>query len=194
MKCIATLLSLVFCFGFINVSAQQTENSAVIVPLENISAQISKISKSLEDLNLKLNNFSQTFNSNQGLRLTEKQQRILFAFEMLNRAETRLSTLQLLKVQLADREATSKRKIAQIDDNLRSENIDRTLNGTFDAEAVRSARRRTLQNERNDLSKLLGDIQYSISDTDTEINETQLFLRRIRRQIFPNVEKEISDL
>lgn len=194
MKCVASLFSLIFCFGFFNVASAQTDNAKTSYAVENISTEISKISKSLDELNKKLGTFSETFNSNQGLRLTEKQQRILFAFEMLNRAETRLSTLQLLKVQLADREATTKRKIAQIDENLRSENIDRTLNGTFDAEAVRSARRRTLQNERNDLSKLLNDIENSINDTDTEINETQLFLRRIRRQIFPNVEKEISDL
>lgn len=193
MKRVAAFLSLVFCFGSASVFAQ-TDNTNLVVPLQNISTQITKISKSLDDLNVKLNNFSQTFDSNQGLRLTEKQQKLLFAFEMLNRAETRLSTLQLLKVQLADRQATTNRKISQIDDNLRSENIDRTLNGTLNAEDVRSARRRTLQNEKNELTKLLYEIQSSINDTDSEIAETQLFLRRIRRQIFPNVEKEISDL
>ena len=193
MKCIALLLLLIFCFGCLTVSAQ-TDNARSVYLIENISAEMSKISKSLDDLNKKLGTFSETFNSNQGLRLTEKQQKLLFAFEMLNRAETRLSTLQLLKVQLADREATTKRKIAQIDENLRDENVDRTLNGTFDAEAVRTARRRTLQNERNDLTKLLNDIQNSINDTDSEIIQTQLFLRRIRNQIFPGIEKEISDL
>jgi hypothetical protein len=193
MRCIALFLSLVFCFGIISVSAQ-ADNARVVIPLENISAEISKISKSLDDLNTKLTTFSQTFNSNQGLRLTDKQQRLLFAFEMLNRAESRLSTLQLLKVQLADREATTKRKIAQIDDSLRAENVDRTLSGTLDAEEVRSARRLALQNEKNDLTRLLYEIQSSISDTDSEIVQTQMFLRRIRGQIFPGIEKEISDL
>jgi hypothetical protein len=193
MKRVAAFLSLVFCFGFTSISAQ-TDNASFVIPLENISTQITRISKSLDDLNVKLNSFSQTFDSNQGLRLTEKQQRLLFAFEMLNRAETRLSTLQLLKVQLADRQATTNRKIAQLDDNLRSENVDRTLNGSLNAEDARTARRRTLQNEKNELTKLLYEIQSSIGDTDSEITETQLFLRRIRGRIFPNVEKEISDL
>lgn len=193
MKRFAPLLSLIFLFAVFSVSAQ-TDNSRVIEPLENISGEISKISKSLDDLNKKLANFSETFNSNQGLRLTDKQQRLLFAFEMLNRAETRLSTLQILKVQLADREATTKRKIAQIDDSLRPEAVDRTLSGTLDAEETRSARRRALQIEKNDLTRLLYEIQSSISDTDSEIFQTQLFLRRIRQQIFPGVEKEISDL
>ena len=191
MKCVAALF--VFCFATLAVSAQN-DSSRTSYAIENISTEISKISKSLDDLNKKLGTFSETFNSNQGLRLTEKQQRLIFAFEMLNRAETRLSTLQILKVQLADREATTKRKIAQIEENLRAENIDRTLSGTLDAEQVRSARRRTLQNERNDLSKLLYDIQSSLNETDTEIVQTQLFLRRIRQQIFPGIEKELSDL
>ncbi|MGI9054319.1 MAG: hypothetical protein ACR2F2_00820 [Pyrinomonadaceae bacterium] len=193
MKFVTLFLLLIFCFASFTVSAQN-ENARTTYAVENISTEISKISKSLDDLNKKLGTFSETFNSNQGLRLTEKQQRLLFAFEMLNRAETRLSTLQILKIQLADREATTKRKIAQIDDNMRSENIDRTLSGTLDAEAVRAARRRTLQNERNDLSKLLNEIQSSIRDTDYEIVQTQLFLRRIRGQIFPGIEKELSDL
>jgi hypothetical protein len=193
MKFTVRLIAFVFCFAVSSVSAQ-TDNARIIQPLENMSAEISNISRSLDDLNKKLTTFSQTFNSNQGLRLTDKQQQLLFAFEMLNRAESRLSTLQLLNVQLADREVTTKRKIAQIDENLRVENIDRTLSGTLDAEQVRSARRRTLQTERNDLSRLLNEIQISMRDTDYEIVQTQLFLRRIRNQIFPGIEKELADL
>lgn len=193
MKFVTLFLLLVCGFVSLSVSAQ-TDNSRATYAVENISTEISKISKSLDDLNKKLGTFSETFSSNQGLRLTEKQQRLLFAFEMLNRAETRLSTLQILKIQLPDREATTKRKIAQIDDSLRPESVDRTLSGTLDAEAVRSARRRTLQNEKNDLTRLLYEIQSSISDTDSEIFQTQLFLRRIRQQIFPGIEKELSDL
>jgi predicted nucleic acid-binding Zn-ribbon protein len=113
---------------------------------------------------------------------------------MFNRAETRLSTLQLLKIQLGEREAETKRKIAQIDENLRPETVDRTLSGTLDAVEARAARRRALENERNDLSRLLGEIQNSLYDTETEIAQTQLFLRRIRQQIFSEVERELSEL
>ena len=97
MKCVALFLPLIFCFANLTVAAQ-TDNSRTSYAIENISTEISKISKSLEVIsNKKLGTFSETFNSNQGLRLTEKQQRLLFAFEMLNRAETRLSTLQFSK-------------------------------------------------------------------------------------------------
>ena len=182
---------ILYC-GILNISAQ-TDNDKTSVPLENISSQITKISKSLDDLNKRLTIFSETFTSNQGLRLSEKQQQLLFAFEILNRAEVRYSTLLLLKTQLAERESTTKRKIALIDDNLRSENIDRTLNGTLDAETVRNNRRRALQTERNDLFQLLSELQTSLRETNSEIDASRIFLRRIRQQILPNAEKELSN-
>ena len=189
---LACLFSMILYCGILNISAQ-TDNDKTSVPLENISAQITKISKSLDDLNKRLTIFSETFTSNQGLRLSEKQQQLLFAFEILNRAEVRYSTLLLLKTQLAERESTTKRKIALIDDNLRSENIDRTLNGTLDAETVRNNRRRALQTERNDLSQLLSELQTSLRETNSEIDASRIFLRRIRQQILPNAEKELSN-
>lgn len=193
MKCIAMLLALILFSGITIVSAQNNAPPADAA-LQNISSDISKISKSLDELNKKLKTFTDTFNSNQGIRLSDKQQKLLFAFEMLNRAETRLSTLQLLKVQLADREATTKRKIAQVDDNMRAEVIDRTLGGTTNAELVRTSRRTAFQTKKNDLSKLLADIQDSLSDTNAEIQQTELFLRQIRRRIFSEAQTEITEL
>lgn len=193
MKCFALLLALTLYCG---VAATFAQNNTLPpdATLQNISSDISKISKSLDELNKKLKTFTETFNSNQGIRLSDKQQKLLFAFEMLNRAETRLSTLQLLKVQLADREATTKRKIAQVDDNMRAEVIDRTLGGTTNAELVRTSRRNAFQTERNDLSKLLADIQESLSETNAEITQTETFLRQVRRRIFYEAQTELTEL
>ncbi len=191
MKRILFLLPLIFCAGVFTISAQNNPANSPDA-LDNISRETAKISKSLDDLNKKLALFAETFTSNQGLRLSEKQQKLLFATEMLNRAETRLSTLQLLKIQLADREAATKRRIAQIEDQLRPENIDRTIIGSLDAEEVRTSRRRALLAERADLSNLLSDVQESLRDTNTELTQIQQFLRRVRRQIFADVEKELN--
>ena len=119
MKRITVLAVFTLCVGVLAAFAQ-TSDYRTQQNVENIAGQISQISKSLEELNKKLGIFSETFNTNQGLRLTEKQRLLLFAFEMLNRAESRLATLQVTKVQLADREATTKRRISQIEDNMRT--------------------------------------------------------------------------
>lgn len=81
-------------FGAIRQSAHSAH-------IENISEKLTSIAGSLKSLNEKLENFAKTFSSNQGLRLTEKQQTILLAFELLNRSEQRLSILKLLKIDLS---------------------------------------------------------------------------------------------
>ncbi|MBK8148918.1 MAG: hypothetical protein IPN69_13445 [Acidobacteria bacterium] len=178
------LLSVGVVFG------QTADAEAAVV---KISTDISKITKSLDELNKKLGSFAETFSSNQGLRLSEKQQRLLFAFEMLNRGESRLSTLETLKVQLGERELSNKRRMVAIEEELRSENIERTLAGALNAEEVRVKRRRDLQTQQTDLLDLLNGIENSIRETEYEITQTKQFLRRLRQQIFPAVIDELND-
>ncbi len=177
-----------------NVSTRltfQTEN-----PIENISVEISKISKSVEALNLRLKNFSDTFSSNQGLRLTDKQQKLLMAFEFLNRAEQRLATLQKLKIDLAEKQTSNNVRIATVENSLRQENIDRSIaiTGSTNAEEIRASRRQLLYKQKTELNELLNEIRNTMSDTDAEIRQTVMFLKNIRQRLFPEIEKEISDL
>jgi len=177
-----------------NVSAQQTFQAQN--PLENISVEISRISKSVEALNLRLKNFSDTFSSNQGLRLTDKQQKLLAAFEFLNRGEQRLATLQKLKIDLSEKQTSTNTRIATVENNLRQENIDRSIaiTGSTNAEEIRSNRRQLLYKQKSELNVLFNEIQDAISDTNAEIRQTVMFLKNIRQRLFPEIEKEISDL
>jgi len=177
-----------------NVSAQNTSQTQS--PIEIISVEISKIAKSVEALNLRLKNFSDTFSSNQGLRLTDKQPKLLAAFEFLNRAEQRLATLQKLKIDLSEKQTSNNTRIATVENNLRQENIDRNIavTGSTNAEEIRSNRRQLLYKQKNELNELLNEIRNTMSDTDVEIRQTVIFLKNIRQRLFPEIEKEISDL
>ncbi|MBA3693316.1 MAG: hypothetical protein H0X72_20255 [Acidobacteria bacterium] len=177
-----------------NVSTQQTLQTQN--PIENISVEISRIAKSVEALNLRLKNFSDTFSSNQGLRLTDKQQKLLAAFEFLNRAEQRLATLQKLKIDLSEKLTSTNTRIATVENNLRQENIDRSIaiTGSTNAEEIRSNRRQLLYKQKSELNELLNEIRNTMSDTDAEIRQTVMFLKNIRQRLFPEIEKEISDL
>lgn len=165
-------------------------------PIENISKEITKISKSLESFNEKLKNFTETFSSNQGLKLSERQQRLLAAFEYLNRAEQRLATLQLLKINLTEKQSSVKIKIAEVEDGLRPESVDRSvaLRGTTNAEELRNNRRQLLNREKSELTALLSEIQNTINETNFEIRQTENFLKNIRQRIFPEIEKDLSEL
>lgn len=189
MKSLSALFVFVL-FGAVAATGQTSETEVAVV---KISTEISKITKSVDDLNKKLGNFAETFSSNQGLRLSDKQQRFLFAFEMLNRGESRLHTLEILRVQLSERGVLTKSKIAAVEEQLRSENIERTLAGALNAEEVRVKRRRDLQNQQTDLQNLLSEIENSISEAENEITQTKQFLRRLRQQLFPAVIDELND-
>ena len=189
---------LILIVMLLNVAAVSAQNNFPTnpEPVENISKEITKISKSLESLNEKLKNFTETFSSNQGLRLSERQQRLLAAFEYLNRAEQRLATLQILKINLTEKQSSVKVKIAEIDDGLRPESVDRSvaLRGTTNAEELRSNRRQLLTREKSELTALLGEIQNTINETNFEIRQTENFLKNIRQRIFPEIEKDLSEL
>ncbi len=193
MKSYLIIIVVLLNFGVISAQNSIPSNPE---PIENISKEITKISKSLESLNEKLKTFTETFSSNQGLRLSERQQRLLAAFEYLNRAEQRLATLQILKINLTEKQSSVKVKIADVEDGLRPESVDRSvaMRGTTNAEELRSNRRQLLNREKSELTALLGEIQNTIYETNVEIRQTENFLKSIRQRIFPEIEKELSEL
>ncbi len=193
-KKIIFLLISIFCLS-INTSAQ-TENQVQAIQVENISEKLTEISRSLNTLNEKLVKFSETFSSNQGLKLSENQQTILAAFEFLNRAEQRLATLQKLKIELAEKQTSLRLQVSDIEEQLRPESVDRSVafRGTTKAEELREGRRQALNKEKTELTTIIFEIQNSLNETNNEIRETEQFLRRIRQRIFPAIEREIRDL
>lgn len=186
------------------VSAQQPQTvfppptadlSRIAEPVENISREMSNVTKSVDNLNKSLASFLANFSSNQGLKLTERQQKMLYAFEILNRAEQRLANLQKLKLDLTERQTTIRLQNARINDDLLPESINRYVatRGTTDAEQLREIRRQALSREKYELNLALNDIQNSLQETNTEIRQTESFLRNVRRRVFPEIEKELMD-
>jgi hypothetical protein len=198
------LLPAISLFCLSPIFAQQTppvnsvsanELARLTAPVENISREITNVSQSLENLNKNLFNFFTNFSSNQGLKLSEKQQKMLYAFEILNRAEQRLANLQKLKLDLTEKQTAIRLQNARIADDLLPESIDRYIStrGTTNAEQLREIRRQALTREKYELSAALADIQNSLQETNTEIRQTENFLRNIRRRVFPEIEKELTD-
>ena len=197
MNKLVLVLIFVFCIYSDGLAQTSFTNSEQTVKnLEDIEESVKKISKSLDSLTEIFKNFSQTFSSNQGLHLSEKQQQILAAFEYLNRAEQRLANLQNLKIDLTQKQTNINLQLAKIQDDLLPESIDRSisLRGTTDAEVLREIRRQSLSRQKTDLQNLSDQINRDISGIDYEILQTQQFLKRIRDRIFPEIEKELSDL
>lgn len=186
------------CFAQIKqTNNSQNENSSQQnYEIEDIAKELTKISKSVEELNKRLEKFSDTFSSNQGIKLTERQQKLLIAFEFLNRAEQRISSLQTLKLSLTEKQTAIRLQLARITDDLLPASIDRyiSLRGTTNAEELRDIRRQTLSKEKYDLTRTVSEIMNDLNEINEEIRQTDTFLKNIRRRIFPEIEKELSDL
>jgi hypothetical protein len=203
MKRFLISVSLILFVSLIGIKAQSVQNDRTIPPvnqqqisIENISQEIAKIAKSVETLNERLKTFSETFTSNQGLRLTDRQQKLLIAFEFLNRSEQRLATLQKLSIDLTEKQTTIRRRLDRIDEDLRPDNIGRSVAvlGTTNADELRTMRQQAFFKEKTGLNVLLNEIQKTLYETNTEIRQTELFLRNLRQRIFPEIEKELADL
>jgi hypothetical protein len=165
-------------------------------PMQNISIETSRISRSVEALNRNWKTFFDTFSTNQGLQLTERQQKLIMALEVLNRIEQSLANMQRLKLDLIERQSKMRLQLATVTDDLLPQSLDRyvAMRGSTDAEGLRDIRRQGLQKEYRELSITLSQIQNELDSTLREISRTELQVRTLRSRVFGEVEKELADL
>jgi hypothetical protein len=165
-------------------------------PMDDISSNVAKIANSIEGLKKNWGEFFKSFSTNQGLQLTERQQKILLALEVLNRCEQRIANLQKMRIEQTEKLASLKLSYARNADDLLPETIERyvALRGTTDAENLRDLRRGALQKERTELSNLIYRVQTDLDRTNSDIDQTDLFTRNIRAKLFPEIDRELSDL
>jgi outer membrane protein TolC len=55
-------------------------------------------------------------------------------------------------------------------------------------------RRQALQRERNELTNLSYQVQRDLDRANSDIEQTEFFLRNIRAKLYPEIEKELADL
>ena len=163
--------------------------------LEDISNELTQLTKSLQTFNQRLNDFLESVNKYKGIQLSEKQQKLLFGYEILNQTEQLAATLRKSLIETGEKEATIKRRIGQVQFDLRPENIERTvqLQGTTKAEEARENRRRTLENERNTLQNLLFEIETSRAQISENLQQTELFAQSFRKSLFAQIRNAMED-
>ena len=186
----------VILMSSLSVLSQRTDSSLKGDPIDSISSDISKISRSVDGLTKNWKEFFDAFSTNQGLQLTPRQQRILLALEVLNRGEVRLGNLQKMRMDANEKLSTFRLQLARIEQDLLPESIDRfvALRGTTDAEGLRDRRRQSLNRERIESTNLINQVQRELDVTNDEIRQTELMLKNIRVRLFPEIDRELADL
>lgn len=164
------------------------------ISIETISAELTNVSKSLQTFN---KNFEAFFEKlPQATQFSEKQQNLLLAFEILNRAEQRLAILQKFQIELTEKQADLKNRLTQVEQAVTPEGIDRGVAflGTTKTEEIRDSRRRTLEAERSSLRQVLVQISQNLSETAGEVSDAATFVKRLRNRVLPQIEREVSGL
>ncbi len=163
------------------------------VSIDNISAELTKVSNSLQIFNQNFKAFLDKLP--QGVQFSPKQQNLLLSFEILNRAEQRLEILQKFQIELTEKQSDLKNRQTQIEQSITPEGIDRdaAFLGSTQAPEIKENRRKTLEAERISLRQLMTQVSQNLADTNNEVREAADFVKRLRAKILPQIEREVSD-
>lgn len=162
--------------------------------VDNILFELTKVSGSLQTFNKNFEAFLEKLP--QGTQFSEKQQNLLLAFEILNRAEQRLEILQKFQIELTEKQGDFKNRLTQVEQNMTPEGLDRGVAflGTTQTPEIKENRRRTLEAERSSLRQLLLQINQNLADTASEVNDAANFVKRLLNRVLPQIEREVSHL
>jgi hypothetical protein len=198
---IASLLAAVLVLavaGHAQASATEPARNTVyrsLDPIENISNDVARTARAVETLSKSWAEFVKSFSTNQGLQLDTRQKNLLLALEVLNRFEASFTNMQKLRFELTERQTNATTRIAQLNDDLLPESIDRSisLRGTTDAENLRLIRRQSLTRQLREWQSLLGQITRELDSTLEDIRRTDLQIKSLRIRIFGEVANQLGD-
>ncbi|MEK6334177.1 MAG: hypothetical protein AABM67_04450 [Acidobacteriota bacterium] len=180
-------------------STRTQESAANAVSLDKVANEIALLRKSVQTLNVRLGEISvraSESNSNQS-GPGSSQKNIGVNLELLTRAEQRADMLRKQLVEVIEKETSLKIRLVQLEEEMRPENIERSLNvigGTRTAE-LREARRRVLSNERKAVEELLGQtLQGQRRQLEEDVRQADTMVSRLRERLFPLIEKEIDKI
>ena len=174
-------------------SVPQNTNST-----DPIANEIALLRKSLQTLNTRLQAISQELlaPAKQDDNSNEKVKRIATNLDLLMHTEERAEVLRKQLIELIEKETSFKSRMAQIEEDMRPENIERAFSGigTTRAPELRDTRRRVLENERKGIESLLNVTTQSRVRLEEDVRQADQLVSRLRQRLFPLIEKEIDKI
>jgi len=166
--------------------------------IEAVVNEIDLLRKSLQTLNLRLREISEKLPA-QDLKpggSNDKQNRMAPTLELLARAEERAGILRKQLIESIEKETAYKSRLAQMDEEVRPENVERALSGvgTTRTAEIRDARRRSLEIEKRGLESLLNLNTQSRARLEDDVKQAESLVSRIRQRLFPLIEREIEKI
>ena len=195
-----SLLLTVFVLGIPAVAGQTPANVAPAgASSDEVAKQIGMLRTSVQSLDATLNDIADklipVFNKAKDAA-AEARGRISSSFTLLVQAEQRAEMLRRNLLELIEKETLYRTRIAQLDEDARPENVERTLNpyGTTRTTELRDTRRRVLETDRRGYVSVLALTSENRTRLDEEVRQADGLVQRLRQRLNPLIEREIDKL
>ena len=166
--------------------------------IEAVVNEIDLLRKSLQTLNARLREISERLPAVDAkpAGASDKQNGIAPSLELLARAEERAGILRKQLIELIEKETSYKSRLAQMDEEVRPENIERTLSGvgTTRTAELRDVRRRSLEIEKRGLESLLSLSAEKRIRLEDDVRQADSMVSRIRQRLLPLIDREIEKI
>jgi len=196
MKVSLKLLFLLSLFVFpMNAFGQTPQNSAA----DALTNEVAALRQSLQTLNNRLKVISDGLlapdKKNEDKSL-ESVRKVTTNLDLLTHAEERAEVLRKQLIELIEKETAYKSRMAQFDEDLRPENIERSMVGVGGTRTVemRDTRRRVLETDKRGVENLLSITVQSRIRLDEDVRQADQLVTRLRQRLFPLIEKEIDKI
>lgn len=178
------------------LASGQTPQNLTTDPLTN---ELAALRQSLQTLNNRLKVISDGLlapdKKNEDKSL-ESVRKVTTNLDLLTHAEERAEVLRKQLIELIEKETAYKSRMAQFDEDLRPENIERSMvgvGGTRTSE-MRDTRRRVLETEKRGVENLLNVTVQSRIRLEEDVRQADQLVTRLRQRLFPLIEKEIDKI
>jgi hypothetical protein len=176
--------------------AQTPQNTNANDPLTN---EVAALRKSLQTLNSRLQAISEELlapDKKDDDNSVAKIKQVTTNLDLLTHTEERAEVLRKQLIELIEKETAYRSRMTQFDEDLRPENIDRSMagiGGTRTAE-MRDTRRRVLENDRKGVENLLSITTQSRIRLEEDVRQADQLVTKLRLRLFPLIEKEIDKI
>ena len=167
--------------------------------IEAVANEIDLLRKSLQTLNTRLREISDKLpaaDAKQSDGSSDKQNHIALNLDLLGRAEDRAGVLRKQLLELIEKDISYKSRLAQLDEDMRPENIERALSGvgTTRTAELREVRRRVLEIERRGLESLVNLVAQGRLRLEEDVRQADSLVARLRQRLLPLIDKELEKI
>jgi len=183
-------------------SSSQAQEQLLALPagansIDTVANELELLRKSLQALNARLREISEkVLAPGSGAGGDNKGDRLSRSLELLTRTEQRAEVLRKQLFELIEKETSLRTRLVQIDEEMRPESIERTMNlvGTTRTAEMRDTRRRVLDNERKGVESLMIQTGQSRLRLEEDVKQADALVYKLRQRLFPLIDREIDKI